>query len=119
MNYIGAGGLGEDEWAAIVVDIDMHKLKNRVKKSRKIIEEHDFITMIEINANDPDEIDSEIVDDLDLPSYELHPFRGEYKEEPEHDLRYATFEVTKWSVRYVCSPKHWDARMSLSIEVKT
>ena len=119
MNYIGAGGLGEDEWAAIVVDINMHKLKNRVKKARKIIEEHDFITMIEINANDPDEIDSEIVDDLDLPSYELHPFRGEYKEEPEHYLRYASFEVTKWSVRYVCSPKHWDARMSLSIEVKT
>ena len=119
MNYIGAGGLGEDEWAAIVVDINMHRLKNEVKKAREIIEEHDFITMVEIYASDPDEIDSEIVDDLDLPSYELHPFRGEYKEEPKHDLRYATFEVTKWSVRYVCSPKHWDARMSLSIEVKT
>tara|TARA_R110002020_G_C15953738_1_gene745874 strand:+ start:312 stop:671 length:360 start_codon:yes stop_codon:yes gene_type:complete len=119
MNYIGAGGLGEDEWAAIVVDINMHKLKNRVKKARKIIEEHDFITMIEINANDPDEIDSGVCDNLNLPSYELHPFREGYEIVEEYQLRYASFEVTKWSVRYVCSPKHWDARMSLSIEVKT
>ena len=119
MKYIGAGGLGEDYWAAIVVDINMHELKNEVKKARKIIEEHNFITMVEIVASDPDEIDSEIFDNLDLPSYELHPFRGEYKEEPEHYLRYASFEVTKWSVRYVCGPKHWDARMSLSIKVKT
>ena len=117
MKYIGAGAL-EDEWAAIVVDISMHRLKNEVKKAREIIEEHDFITMVEISANDPDEIDSEIFDDLALESHELHPFRGEYKEEPEHHLRYATFEVTKWSVYYVCSAKHWNARMSLDIEVK-
>ena len=118
MNYIGAGGLGEDEWAAIVVDINMHKLKNRVKKARKIIEEHDFISMIEIHANDPDEIDSGIFDNFNLESYQLHPFRGEYKEEPEHYLRYATFEVTNYSVYYVCSPKHWNGRLSLHIEVK-
>ena len=132
MKYIGEGAL-EDEWAAIVVDIDMHGLKNRVKKARKIIEAHDFITMVEISANDPDEIDSGVFDGygLDLESHQLHPFRREYKEDlgaeldafisPEHYLRYASFEVTRWSVYYVCSPKYWNARMSLRvpIEVKT
>ena len=119
MKYIGAGGLGEDCWAAIVVDINMHRLKSEVKKAREIIEAHDFITMVEIIASDPDEVDSEVFDDLNLESYQLHPFRGEYKEAPEHYLRYASFEVTKYSVYYVCSPKHWNARMSLGIEVKT
>ena len=119
MKYIGQGGLDDWESGCIVVDINMNELKNRVKKARKIIEEHDFITMIEISANDPDEVSGEVFDDLNLESYQLHPFRGEYKEEPEHHLRYASFEVTKWSVYYVCSPKHWDARLSLSIEVKT
>ena len=119
MKYIGGGALGEDCWAVIVVDINMHRLKNEVKKAREIIEANDSITMIEINANDPEEVDSEAFDDLDLESFQLHPFRGGYEEKPEHYLRYATFEVSKWSVRYVCSPKHWDARMSLSIEVKT
>ena len=125
MNYIGQGSIDEYESACIVVDINMHRLKNQVKKARKIIEEHDFVTMVEILANDPDEIDSQVFDDLDLAgdqfveSYELHPFRGEYKEEPEHYLRYATFEVTNYSVYYVCSPKHWNGRLSLHIEVKT
>ena len=119
MKYIGADAIGEHEWGTIVVDINMHRLKNEVKKAREIIEKHDFISMIEIIASDPDEIDSEIFDDLNLESYQLHPFRGEYKEEPEHYLRYATFEVTRYSVYYVCRPKHWEGRLSLNIEVKT
>jgi len=119
MNYIGQGGLDDWESGCIVVNIDMHRLKNEVKKARDIIEDNNFITMIEIGANDPDEIDSQVFDDLDLESYQLHPFRGEYKEEPVHYLRYATFEVTNYSVYYVCSPKHWNGRLSFSVEVKT
>ena len=119
MNYIGQGGLDDWESGCIVVDINMHKLKNEVKKARKIIEDHDFITMIEIIASDPEEVEPKTFDDLDLESYQLHPFRGKYKEEPEHYLRYATFEVTRWSVYYVCRPKHWEGRLSLNIEVKT
>ena len=119
MKFIGHGGLDDWESGYIVVDINMHRLKNQVKKARKIIEDHDFITMIEIGANDPDEVSEEVFDDLVLESYQLHPFRGEYKVETEHYLRYASFEVTRWSVYYVCSPKHWNGRLSLSIEVKT
>ena len=119
MKFIGHGGLDDWESGYIVVDINMHRLKYQVTKARYIIEKNDFISMIEIGANDPDEVSGEVFDDLELESYELHPFRGEYKEEPEHYLRYASFEVTNYSVYYVCRPKHWNGRLSLSIEVKT
>ena len=118
MNYIGHGGLDDWESGYIIVDINMHKLKSEVKKVRDIIENNDFITMVEIGANDPDEVSEEVFDALGLESYQLYRFRGEYEEKPEHYLRYASFEVTKWSVYYVCSPKHWNGRLSLSIEVK-
>tara|TARA_R100001244_G_C5140374_1_gene127748 strand:- start:322 stop:684 length:363 start_codon:yes stop_codon:yes gene_type:complete len=120
MKFIGYGSIDDYESACIVVEMNMHTLKREVKKAREIMKDNKFIQMVELSASDPDEIDSEIFDDLELESYELHPFRGEYKVETEHCLRYGRITVSPWFVSYKCSPKHWpDSTLSLTMDVET
>ena len=119
MKFIGQGSIDDYQSACIVVEMNMHTLRKEVKKAREIMKDNKFIQMIELSASDPDEIDSEIFDDLELESYELHPFRGGYKVETEHYLRYGRITVSPWFVSYKCSPKHWDGTLSLTMDVET
>ena len=51
--------------ATIVVDINMRQLREQVKTARKFIEENPEVSMVELNASDPVEIDGELFEDME------------------------------------------------------
>ncbi len=107
--------------ATIVVDINMRQLREQVKTARKFIEENPEVSMVELNASDPVEIDGELFEDMeDLAENGcLIPYpHSAYEEKTEHYMRYGRVNVSTHSVYYICSPKYWDVDLSFYVDME-
>ena len=119
--FIGAGWLDDYFHTTIVVDINMRQLREQVKTARKFIEETPEVSMVELNANDPEEVDGELFEDMeDLAEIScLIPYpHSAYEEKTEHYMRYGRVNVSMHSVYYICSPKHWDVDLSFYVDME-
>ena len=119
--FIGAGWIDDFFQATIVVDIDMRQLREQVKTARKYIEENPEVSMVELNASDPVEVDGELFEDMeDLAENGcLIPYpHSAYEEKTEHYMRYGRVNVWRDSVYYICSPKYWDVDLSFYVDME-
>ena len=128
--FIGADWLDDFFQATIVVDIDMRQLREQVKTARKYIEENPEVSMVELNASDPVEVDGELFEDMEdlAESGYLIPYpHSAYEEKPvnnsgpfstEYYLRYGRVNVSMHSVYYICSPKYWDVDLSFYVDME-
>lgn len=119
--FIGADWLDDFFQATIVVDINMRQLREQVKTARKFIEENPEVSMVELNASDPVEVDGELFEDMeDLAENGcLIPYpHSAYEEKTEHYMRYGRVNVSTHSVYYICSPKYWDVDLSFYVDME-
>ena len=119
--FIGADWLDDFFQATIVVNIDMRQLREQVKTARKFIEENPEVSMVELNASDPVEVDGELFEDMeDLAENGcLIPYpHSAYEEKTEHYMRYGRVNVSTHSVYYICSPKNWDVDLSFYVDME-
>jgi len=119
--FIGADWIDDFFQATIVVDINMRQLREQVKTARKFIEENPEVSMVELNASDPVEVDGELFEDMeDLAENGcLIPYpHSAYEERTEHYMRYGRVNVSTHSVYYICSPKYWDVDLSFYVDME-
>ena len=119
--FIGADWIDDFFQATIVVDINMRQLREQVKTARKFIEENPEVSMVELNASDPVEVDGELFEDMeDLAENGcLIPYpHSAYEEKTEHYMRYGRVNVSMHSVYYICSPKYWDVDLSFYVDME-
>ena len=119
--FIGADWIDDFFQATIVVDINMRQLREQVKTARKFIEENPEVSMVELNASDPVEVDGELFEDMeDLAENGcLIPYpHSAYEEKTEHYMRYGRVNVSTHSVYYICSPKYWDVDLSFYVDME-